>query len=161
MALGRPRTGEPNLRLRLSGARIQESLRDWLGLSLSKATIHQCLHEAGRAVEPVVSGEIGSGGPRGGAGQQQAVGTLQMQAHRWLAGQRGAMIIAVNPYRLTLDATNIFRQRGGPSHRAHRSAATVADRVGPLLRGRRRSVRILHGRGRPRDVPNLVQSDLL
>jgi transposase len=46
------------LRRRLAGARIQEFLRDWLGLQLSTATIHQCIPEAGRAVEPVVSGEI-------------------------------------------------------------------------------------------------------
>jgi hypothetical protein len=45
-------------RLRLSRARIQEFLHDWLGLELSVATINQCLHEAGRAVEPVVQGEI-------------------------------------------------------------------------------------------------------
>ena len=31
---------------------------DWLGLLLSTATINQCVHEAGRAVEPVVEQEI-------------------------------------------------------------------------------------------------------
>lgn len=46
------------LRLRLSRARIQEFLHDWLGLALSVATINQCIHEAGRAVEPVVQDEI-------------------------------------------------------------------------------------------------------
>jgi len=46
------------LRQRLSRARIQEFLRDWLGLHLGVATIDQCIHEAGRAVEPVVEKEI-------------------------------------------------------------------------------------------------------
>ena len=46
------------LRQRLSRARIQEFLRDWLGLHLGVATINQCIHEAGRAVEPVVEQEI-------------------------------------------------------------------------------------------------------
>jgi transposase len=45
-------------RMRLSRARIRELLHDWLGLDLSVATINQCLHEAGRAVAPVVDGEI-------------------------------------------------------------------------------------------------------
>lgn len=47
-----------SLRLRLSRARIQEFLHDWLGLYLCVATINQCIHEAGRAVEPVVENEI-------------------------------------------------------------------------------------------------------
>ncbi len=46
------------LRLRLSRVRIQEFLHDWLGLYLSVATINQCIHEAARAVEPVVESEI-------------------------------------------------------------------------------------------------------
>lgn len=45
-------------RMRLSRARVQEFLHDWLGLELSTATINQCIHEAGRAVEPVVEAEI-------------------------------------------------------------------------------------------------------
>ncbi|HYQ92842.1 MAG TPA: IS66 family transposase [Candidatus Competibacteraceae bacterium] len=40
-------------RLHLSRRRIQELLRDWLGIELSTSTINQCLHEAGRAVEPL------------------------------------------------------------------------------------------------------------
>ena len=40
-------------RLHLSRRRIQELLRDWLGIELSTSTITQCLHEAGRAVEPI------------------------------------------------------------------------------------------------------------
>jgi hypothetical protein len=40
-------------RLRASRARVQEFLWDWLGLHLSHGTLHQCVHEAGRAVEPV------------------------------------------------------------------------------------------------------------
>lgn len=40
-------------RMRLSRRRIQEFLRDWLGLELRTSTINQCLHEAGRAVEPI------------------------------------------------------------------------------------------------------------
>ena len=46
------------LRMRLSRRRIQEFLCDWLGLSLSIATINQCLHEAGRAVAPVVEEQL-------------------------------------------------------------------------------------------------------
>jgi transposase len=46
------------LRMRLSRARIQEFLHDWLGLELGVATINQCIHEAGRAVHPVVQGEV-------------------------------------------------------------------------------------------------------
>ena len=45
-------------RMRLSRARVQELLADWLGLSLSTATINQCIHEAARAVEPVLEQEI-------------------------------------------------------------------------------------------------------
>lgn len=45
-------------RMRLSRARVREFLADWLGLSLSTATINQCVHEAARAVEPVVETEI-------------------------------------------------------------------------------------------------------
>ncbi len=40
-------------RQRLSRRKIQEFLRDWLGVELSTALISQCLHEAGRAVEPL------------------------------------------------------------------------------------------------------------
>jgi transposase len=47
-----------SLRLRLSRRRIQEFLADWLQLSLSTALINQCLHEAGRAVEPVVEEQL-------------------------------------------------------------------------------------------------------
>jgi hypothetical protein len=47
-----------SLRMRLSRARVRELLSDWLGLSLSTATINQCVHEAARALEPVVEKEI-------------------------------------------------------------------------------------------------------
>lgn len=47
-----------SLRMRLSRRRIQEFFADWLGLQLSVATINQCLHEAGRAVEPVVEEQL-------------------------------------------------------------------------------------------------------
>ncbi|MFZ0257377.1 MAG: IS66 family transposase [Gammaproteobacteria bacterium] len=40
-------------RMRLSRRRIQEFLGDWLGVALSTSTINQCIHEAGRAVEPI------------------------------------------------------------------------------------------------------------
>jgi transposase len=40
------------LRFRLSRARIQEFLREWLGVELSTGTIHQTIHEAGAAVAP-------------------------------------------------------------------------------------------------------------
>ena len=42
-----------SLRMRLSRRSIQEFLHDWLGVSLSTSTINRCLHEAGRAVEPL------------------------------------------------------------------------------------------------------------
>ena len=47
-----------NLRLRCSRARIREFLHDWLEVDICTATINQCIHEAGRAVEPVVTEEI-------------------------------------------------------------------------------------------------------
>src|SRR5512137_565185 len=40
-------------RMRLSRARIQEFLSDWLGLEISVGTIHATLHESGAAVLPV------------------------------------------------------------------------------------------------------------
>jgi hypothetical protein len=40
-------------RMHLSRRRIQAFLRDWLGIELSTSTINQCIHEAGRAVEPI------------------------------------------------------------------------------------------------------------
>ena len=42
-----------SLRMRLSRARIQEFLHDWLSLDLSTGVINRCIHEAGRAVAPV------------------------------------------------------------------------------------------------------------
>lgn len=47
-----------SLRLRVSRRGTQEFLADWLGIKLSIATINQCLHEAGRALEPVVERDI-------------------------------------------------------------------------------------------------------
>ncbi len=41
------------MRMRLSRHRIQELLHDWLKLHLSIGTINQCIHEGGRASEPV------------------------------------------------------------------------------------------------------------
>ena len=40
-------------RMRLSRAKIQEFLNDWLGIWLAIGTINQCIHEAGRAMEPI------------------------------------------------------------------------------------------------------------
>ena len=40
-------------RMRLSRARVQEFLSDWLGLEISVGTIHATLHESGAAVLPV------------------------------------------------------------------------------------------------------------
>ncbi len=42
------------LRFRLSRLKVQEFLLDWLGLELGVATINRCIHEFGRASEPVV-----------------------------------------------------------------------------------------------------------
>ena len=47
-----------SLRLHASRARIREFLHDWLQVDICTATINQCLHEAGRAVEPVVAEQI-------------------------------------------------------------------------------------------------------
>ena len=47
-----------SLRLRVSRRGIREFLADWLGVKLGIACINQCLHEAGRAVEPVVERDI-------------------------------------------------------------------------------------------------------
>ena len=43
-----------SLRFRLSRAKIQEFLDDWLGLELRTASINRCVHEFGLASEPVV-----------------------------------------------------------------------------------------------------------
>lgn len=40
-------------RMRLSRRYSQEFLHDWLGVDLSISTINRCIHEAGRAVEPL------------------------------------------------------------------------------------------------------------
>ena len=42
-----------SLRMHPSRCRIQEFLHDWLGIDLSTSTINRCIHEAGRAVEPI------------------------------------------------------------------------------------------------------------
>ena len=42
-----------SLRMKLSRRGIQEFLRDWLAVSLSTSTLNRCLHETGRAVEPL------------------------------------------------------------------------------------------------------------
>lgn len=41
------------MRMRLSRSKIREFLFEWLGLYLSIGTINQCIHEAGRCVEPL------------------------------------------------------------------------------------------------------------
>lgn len=40
-------------RMRLSRRLIREFLQDWFGLTLSTGLINRCIHEAGRAVEPL------------------------------------------------------------------------------------------------------------
>ena len=40
-------------RMHLSRRLTQEFLRDWLGVALSTSMINPCIHEAGRAVEPI------------------------------------------------------------------------------------------------------------
>ena len=45
-------------RERMSRQRIHEFLFDWFGLHLCVGTINQCIHEAGRALTPVVENEI-------------------------------------------------------------------------------------------------------
>jgi hypothetical protein len=42
-----------SMRMRLSRKRIQEFLRDWLGIELSVGCINQCISEGGRAVAPL------------------------------------------------------------------------------------------------------------
>lgn len=46
------------LHLRVSRRKIQTFLRDWLGIDLSTSTINQCIHEAGRAIAPVVDDQL-------------------------------------------------------------------------------------------------------
>lgn len=46
------------LHLRVSRRKIQVFLRDWLGVELSTSTLNQCIHEAGRAVAPVVDEQL-------------------------------------------------------------------------------------------------------
>ena len=48
------------VRYRLSRAKIQEFLLDWLGVKLSTGTIDRCIREAGIACEPVVEELLGS-----------------------------------------------------------------------------------------------------
>ncbi|MGH8500535.1 MAG: hypothetical protein ACRERV_17240 [Methylococcales bacterium] len=40
-------------RPRLSRRLIRELLQDWFGVRIGTSPIHRCLHEAGRAVEPL------------------------------------------------------------------------------------------------------------
>ena len=47
-----------SLRVRASRRGIQEFLEDWLGVKLGIACINQCLHEAARALDPVVERDI-------------------------------------------------------------------------------------------------------
>jgi len=47
-----------SLRMRISRRGIREFLADWLGVKLCIGCINQCIHEAGRAVEPVVQRDI-------------------------------------------------------------------------------------------------------
>ena len=47
-----------SMRMRMSRPRIREFLLIWLGIELSTGTINQCIHEAGRAVAPVVDGQL-------------------------------------------------------------------------------------------------------
>ncbi|SEH06646.1 IS66 family transposase [Candidatus Venteria ishoeyi] len=42
-----------NMRMRMSRPRIQEFLLLWLNIELSTGTINQCIHEGGRAVDPI------------------------------------------------------------------------------------------------------------
>lgn len=46
------------LYLRVSRCKIQAFLREWLGIDISTSTINQCIHEAGRAVAPVVDEQL-------------------------------------------------------------------------------------------------------
>ncbi len=46
------------LSMRASRRRIQDFLHTWLGIDLSTSTINQCIHEAARAVEPVVDEQL-------------------------------------------------------------------------------------------------------
>lgn len=46
------------LQLRVSRRKIKEFLKDWLHIDLSTSTINQCVHEAGRAISPVVTEQL-------------------------------------------------------------------------------------------------------
>lgn len=47
-----------SLHMRVSLRNIQDFLKDWLHIDLSTSTINHCLHEAGRAVDPVVNEQL-------------------------------------------------------------------------------------------------------
>ncbi|WP_040575330.1 IS66 family transposase [Methylotuvimicrobium buryatense] len=69
-----------SLSLRASRSRIQAYLRDWLGIYLSTSTINQCIHEAGRAVAPVVDEQL--------IAELKAAGLLHIDETPWKeAGQ--------------------------------------------------------------------------
>jgi IS1 family transposase len=70
-----------SLRLRLSRLKIAEFLRDWLGLELGVATINRCIHEFGRAREPVVEDLIE---------EVRAAGLVHLDETPWY--QRGALL---------------------------------------------------------------------
>lgn len=70
-----------SLRLRLSRPKIAEFLCDWLGLELGVATINRCIHEFGRASEPVVEELIE---------EVRAAGLVHLDETPWY--QRGALL---------------------------------------------------------------------
>ena len=73
VAPGRPRSGEPDLRPEPAPAPVRahasgSSCTTGSKWTLCTATINQCIHEAGRAVEPVVTERDRGGGTPGGTG---------------------------------------------------------------------------------------------
>jgi len=102
-------------RQRLSRRRIQEFLGDWLRLQLSIATINQCLHEAGRALDAVVEEQL--------LQQARDSGLLHADETSWL--EAGKLVWL---WVFTSATTTIFTIGA-------RSKAVLMSVLGPLFNG--------------------------
>ena len=84
-----------SLRFRMSRPRIQEFLRDWLGIELSTGTIHQAIHESGAVVLPAEAELIAA---------VQASGQLHADETGWPEGRRAAWLWVFTAATVTLYA---------------------------------------------------------
>ena len=102
-------------RMRLSRRRIQEFLGDWLSLELSIATINQCVHEAARALEPVVDEQL--------LEEARASGLLHADETSWF--EAGKLVWL---WVFTSATTTVFTIGA-------RSKAVLTRMLGPLFNG--------------------------